>query len=67
MAIDQSKIDKAKKFCKAMKTEEKLRACIAAITRTLSRSNLSADEGLRHAKSLVKAYGLLKPFEVVQE
>ena len=60
---EKKKIAKAKKFCEAMKTEKKLRDVIADITAKLNRSNLSADQGKRHAKSLVKAYRRLKPLE----
>lgn len=64
---DQSAADKVARevaeFCERMKVETKLRTAIADITASLNRSNLSAEEGERRAKSLVKAYGLLKEVE----
>jgi hypothetical protein len=58
-----SAIEDARTFCDKMELENRVRNAIAAITAKLIRSNLSAEEGERRAKSLVKAYGLLKRVE----
>jgi hypothetical protein len=56
-------IQEAEKFCKRMKVEKELRDAIADITAKLNRSNLSAEEGKRHAKLLQQAYEILTNLE----
>jgi hypothetical protein len=53
-------IGKARKFCDDMKVEKELREVITGIVGKLNRSNLSAGEGEKLARSLVKAYEHLK-------
>lgn len=59
----QQAITAAEDFCKRIKAEKDLREAIAVIIAKLGRSNLSADEGKKHAESLAKAYEILKGFE----
>jgi hypothetical protein len=47
---------KDEKFCGYMSREKELRKAIADIMAKLNRSNLSAEDGKQHAKSLVVAY-----------
>ena len=60
MPSNKKDIEAAKAFCEAYKVEKELRDCIAEITAKLQRSNLSPVEGVCHAESLTKAYGLLE-------
>ena len=56
-------IKMANKFCEAMASEKRLRDAIAQITAKLNRCDLSARQGKRNAKRLMKAYRRLKPLE----
>jgi hypothetical protein len=56
-------IRNAEELCSRIKQEKELRDAIATIIAKLSRSNLSADEGKRHAEKLVAAYGFLRDYE----
>ena len=47
----------------APKSGKELREDIATLIAKLNRSNLSAEEGMRHAKSLADAYDILKDLE----
>jgi hypothetical protein len=66
MAKRKREIKKARKFCKLRKAEKELRGDIADITAKLNRSDLSADQGRHHARSLVKAYYRLKKLEELE-
>src|SRR5436190_1698297 len=59
-------IEKTKVFCQAVKAEKELRDFIAGITAKLNRSDLTEDDGMRHALALVSAYKLLKEVNLSQ-
>jgi hypothetical protein len=50
-------------ICESLEAENRLRKAIAEITAKLIRSNLSAVDGKRYAKSLVTAFETLEKFE----
>jgi hypothetical protein len=58
--------DPIEKFCGAVKAEKAIRDVIADITAKLNRSNLSADDGQKHAEALVDAYKALKKGKVYE-
>jgi hypothetical protein len=53
-------IEKAKEFRQAVKAEKELRDFIADIRAKLNRSDLTEDDGVRHAQALMNAYKFLK-------
>jgi hypothetical protein len=64
LVANEDTSDPVENFYKRIEAEKKLRDVIAGITAKLGRSNLSAEEGKRHAEALVDAYKALEKMDV---